>query len=256
MEVKMQQSSFGERLKSMLRVDLRRMFTMRLLYIMVGASFVIPILTLVMTSAVGGSGGGMFTNVWQIVSSVSGAGGAGMMDITAMCNINLMYFGAAVLVCLFVSEDFKSGYAKNLFTVRAGRGDYILSKMLTCFLGCTMMLLAFFAGSMIGGAIGGLPFELGAVTIGNVVMCMLCKIFLMAVFAAIFLFMSIFAKQKTWLAMIGSFVVSMLLFMMIPAMTPLNAVLMNVALCFAGGALFSIGFGTLGRMILKKRDIL
>lgn len=255
MEVKMQQSSFGERLKSMLRVDLRRMFTMRLLYIMVGAGFVIPILSLVMTSAASGSGEAMFTNVWQIVSSVSG-GGAGMMDITTMCNMNLMYFGAAVLVCLFVSEDFKSGYAKNLFTVRAGRGDYIISKMLTCFVGCTMMLLAFFAGSMIGGAIGGLPFELGAVTIGNVVMCMLCKIFLMAVFAAIFLFMSIFAKQKTWLAMIGSFVVSMLLFTMIPTMTPLNAVLMNVVLCFVGGVLFSIGFGTLGRMLLKKRDIL
>lgn len=37
------------------------------------------------------------------------------MDMTSMCNINLMYFAVAVYVRLFVSEDFRNGYAKNLF---------------------------------------------------------------------------------------------------------------------------------------------
>lgn len=254
---KIEKSSFGKRLQSMLIVDLRRLFTMRLLYIMLGASLTIPILTLVMTSSVDGTDGAAFTNIWQIIGEISGAGStAGTMSMTAMCNMNLMYFGAAVLVCLFVSEDFKSGYVKNLFTVRAGRMDYIISKTLTCFVGGALMLLAFFAGSMIGGAIGGLSFALGTVTIENVMMCMLSKICLMAVFAAIFLFMSILAKQKTWLAIVGSFVAGMLLFTMIPAMTPLNAVLMNVAVCFVGGIIFCIALGAVGWMLLKKRDIL
>lgn len=241
----------------MVAVDLRRLFTMRLLYIMLGAGLAIPILTLVMTSSVDGTAGLTFTNIWQIIGEISGAGSAaGTMSMTAMCNMNLMYFGAAVLVCLFVSEDFKSGYAKNLFTVRAGRADYIISKTLACFVGCTLMLLAFFIGSVIGGTIGGLSFELGTLTAGNIMMCMLSKIFLMAVFIAIYLVMSILAKQKTWLAMVGSFAVSMLLFTMIPAMTPLDAALMNVALCFAGGVFFCIGLGAVGWLLLNKRDIL
>lgn len=46
---------FGKRLRSMLGGDFRRMFTMRLFYIMTGISFVIPILVLVMTTMMDGT---------------------------------------------------------------------------------------------------------------------------------------------------------------------------------------------------------
>lgn len=62
------------------------------------------------------------------------AAGAGMMDMTAMMNINLMYFMMAVFVCLFTAEDFRSGYAKNLFTVRARKTDYVASKTIIGFI--------------------------------------------------------------------------------------------------------------------------
>lgn len=45
-------------------------------------------------------------------------------------NINMLYFFVAVFVCLFVSDDFRSGYAKNLFTVRSKKSDYVISKTL------------------------------------------------------------------------------------------------------------------------------
>ena len=57
---------FGERLASMLRVDIRRMLTTPLVYIMAGVSLALPILILVMTSAMGGDAGAstdMFSNV-------------------------------------------------------------------------------------------------------------------------------------------------------------------------------------------------
>ena len=53
MEAKFESQGFGKRLKSMLKVDFRRMFTTPLLYIMLGVSFVIPILVLVMTTMMG-----------------------------------------------------------------------------------------------------------------------------------------------------------------------------------------------------------
>ncbi|MCM1543535.1 MAG: ABC transporter permease [Blautia sp.] len=260
--VKFEHKGFGKRVKSMLAVDFRRMFTMRLFYVMAGICLVMPVLVLVMTSAFGGKpqGGaeaaaGMFENTWQIIGTASGAGGGMMMDMTAMCNINLLYFGAAVLVALFVSEDFRSGYAKNLFTVRADKDDYIVSKTIVCFAAAALLLLAFFAGAVIGGAIAGLSFEMGALSVGNIVMCMLCKIFLMSAFVSIYLTMSAFAKQRAWMGIVGGLVAGMLMFMMIPMMTPLDATVMHVVMCLAGGILFSVGMGFVGTALLKKIDL-
>lgn len=56
-------------------------------------------------------------------------------------------------------------------------------------------------------------------------------------------------------AEIGSCAIGMLLFMMIPALTPLNATIMNPILCLAGGALFSVGLGALGTFALGKSDL-
>lgn len=277
---KFEHNTFNKRLKSMLKVDFRRMLTMPLLYIMVGACFVVPILILVMTTMAGGAPDAgqdyaqtadMFTNTWQIIGTVSGdigsaemAGSAGTggdaaaamaMDMTSMCNINLLYFGAAVLVCVFISEDFRSGYSKNLFTVRAKKGDYVASKILVCFSGTALMLTAFFIGAMIGGAVAGLSFDLGALGIDNIVMCMLSKIFLMAIFVAIYVTAGVAAKHRTWLSILGSLIVGMFMFMVIPMVTPLNSGLMNVILCLAGGVLFSIGLGAVSNVILRKTSL-
>jgi len=87
-------------------------------------------------------------------------------------------------------------------------------------------------------------------------MCILAKIFLIAVFVPIFLFVSILAKQKTWIAIVGGCGVGMLLFSIIPMMSPLDATMMNVLLCLAGGILFTIVFGSLSKLILSKKDLI
>lgn len=118
------------------------------------------------------------------------------MSMTSMCNINLLYFFVAVLICLFVSEDFRSGYAKKLFTVRSKKSDYVISKTLVGFVCGAIMLLAFFAGTMLGGAISGLPFDIGSASTGGIIMCMLSKMFLIAVFVPLYLAVNVAAKQK------------------------------------------------------------
>ena len=255
-----------KRLKTMLHVDFRRMFTMPLLYIMVGACLVMPILILVMTTMMDGTVSvnpqtGVetviegFDNVWQIIGSVSTAEQTMSMDMTAMCNINLLYFIVSVLVCLFVSEDFRSGYAKNLFTVRGKKSDYVISKTLVCFVGGALMVLAFFVGALAGGKIAGLPFEMVGFNVWNLAMSVAAKVLLMAVFVPIFLIMAVIAKNKAWLSILLSMMVGMFMFMMIPMLSPLDANWIHVLGCAAGGALLGIGFGAISNLILKKTSL-
>ena len=266
MDVKFESRSFGKRLNSMLSVDFRRMFTMPLLYIMVGACLIIPILILVMTTMMDGSVSvnpqtGVetvmegFENTWQIIGSAGGEGAAMAMDMTSMCNINLLYFFAAVLVCIFVADDFRSGYSKNLFAVRAKKSDYVISKTLVCFVGGALMVLAFFLGAILGGAISGLSFDLGAAGVTGLIMCILAKILLTAVFIPIYLLWSVAAKQKLWLSLVGSLCTGMFLFMMVPMLSPLDSTVVNVFLCLAGGVLFSAGIGAISNVVLKKTNL-
>lgn len=255
-----------KRLRTMLHVDFRRMFTQPLIYIMLLAAFVIPILVLVMTTMMDGTTTvnpqtGVetvvegFDNVWQIIGSVSSAGMNMSMDMTAMCNINLLYFIVSVLVCLFVSEDFRSGYAKNLFTVRAKKTDYVISKTLVCFVGGALIVLAFFGGSLAGGAIAGLPFEMVGFNAADLAMSVLAKALLMAVFVPIFLIMAVIAKNKAWLSILLSLMVGMFLFMMIPMLSPLDTNLIHVLGSAIGGLLLSIGFGAISNTVLKKTSL-
>ena len=89
--------------------------------------------------------------------------------------------------------------------------EYVISKTLV---GVIIMPIAYFIGSMLGGKIAGLPFELIGATTSNIVMCMLAKSLLVAVFVPLYLLMSVIA--------------------------PLDAGIMNVILCLAGGVLFNL----------------
>ena len=201
-----------------------------------------------------------FTNAWQILGTVSGNGqtnsSAMSMDLVSMCNINMMYFIIAVFVCVFVADDFRSGYAKNLFTVRAKKSDYVISKSTVCFIGGASMILAFAVGSIIGGKIAGLSFEMTGFNIFNLVCCVLSKALLSSIFVAIFLTMSVIAKQRLWLSMILSFGVGMFLFNIAPMVSPLNSTLINVILSFVGGVGFLAGLGAISNIILNKTALI
>ncbi len=270
MEKRFEKNTFARRMSSMFRVDSHRMFMTPLFYIMLAVAIAVPILILVMTTMMDGSVSinpetgeetvmEAYDYAWQIIGTVNSSDGeaaAGGMDIMDMCNINLLYFGVAVLICVFVSADFKCGYSKNLFAVRAKKSDYVISKTVVGFIASALLVIGFFLGTVLGGAISDLPFTMDGFHASNLVMCMLSKIFLMAVFVSIYVMTSIIAKQKTWLSMCLSLAVGMLLFMMIPALTPLDATVMNVLLCLSGGVLFSLGLGAISRIVLKKGDIL
>lgn len=264
--VKFEKNSFGKRVKSMLKVDFRRMLKSKLFYILLACALVLPIIMMVMLTMMDGSVSvdpqtGVETvihgpeSAWQSIGALPGMENAGGMDVLSMCNINMVFMGVAVFICLFISDDFRSGYAKNLFTVRTKKGDYVVSKTIAGFVCGAIMLVLYFIGAMLGGAIAGLSFDLGALTTGNIVMCMLAKILLMPVFISIFVLVSVAAKQKTWLCLCGSLGAGMLLFMMVLMITPLGSTIMNVALCLAGGVLFAFGLGAISNKVLKSTSL-
>jgi len=263
--MKFEKVSFAGRVKSMLKVDFRRMFKAKLFYILIACALVMPILMTVMMSMMDGSVSvnpqtGEETvmqgpeNAWQNIGTLPGEP-LGGDEIFMMCNINMMFMAVAVFICLFISDDFRSGYAKNLFTVRAKRGEYVVSKTLSGFICGALMLIAYLVGSMLGGAISGLSFDLHGLNAGNIVMCMLAKIFLMLVFVSIFTLISVAAKQKAWLSICGSLGGGMLLFMMVSMITPLGSTIINVVLCAAGGALFAFGLGAISKVVLEKTSL-
>ena len=259
-------NSFGSRFSSMLKVDFRRMFKSKLFYILLACALLMPVLMTVMMAMMDGSvtvdpQTGVESvmvgpeNTWQNIGTLPGGEAMGGMDVFSMCNINMVFMIVAVFICLFISDDFRAGFAKNLFTVRARKGDYVISKTLTGFLCGALMLILYFVGAMLGGAISGLSFDLHGLTTMNLVMCMLAKIFLMPVFISIFVLVSVAAKQKTWLAICGSLGGGMLLFMMVGMITPLSSTMMNVILCLAGSAMFTIGLGIASKAVLKKTSL-
>ncbi len=256
----------------MLKVDFKRMFRSRLFYILLACALLIPIVMTVMLTMMDGQQTvnqqtGEVTvmegpeSVWQSIGSLPSLDGEGAdaamggMDVMAMCNINMAFMGVAVFVCLFICEDFKSGYAKNLFTVRAKRGEYVISKTLAGFVCGAGMLVAYFIGALLSGMITGLSMAFVGFHAGNLFMCMLSKIFLMPVFVSVFALISVAAKDKAWLALCASLGGGMLLFMTVPLITPLTSTAVNLVMCLCGGVLFASGFGLIGKTVLEKTSL-
>ncbi len=266
--VKFKPVGFSSQMKSMLKVDCRRMLKSKRFYSLLLCALLIPILITVMMTMMDGSvsvdpQSGAETvlhgpeSAWQAIGALPTDEGSTMggMDVMAMCNINMMFMLVAVFICLFISDDFRSGYSKNLFTVRAKKGNYVASKTIVGFICGALMLLLYLVGAMLGGAVSGLSFDLGTLTAVNIVMCMLAKILLMLVFVPIFVLVSVAAKHKAWSALCGSLGAGMLLFMMVSMITPLSSTIMNVALCLAGGAMFAFGLGACSNIVLKKTSL-
>lgn len=309
MDKSFEKNTFAKRLKTMLHVDFRRMFTMPLIYIILASCLAAPILIFVMTTMMDGSvttdpqtgeetvTESKFDYAWQIIGSVSkpreevpdesdkdtdastntsteantsteedtetdtnsnnGNPMASGMDITSMVNINMLYFAVAALVCIFVGADFRSGYSKNLFTVRASKVDYVISKTLVSIVGGALMIICFFIGSVIGATIMGIPFDLSLVnsdyvSAGSIVFCMLSKVCLVGAFVPIYVLASVISKQRVWLSILISCGISMLLFMMIPMITPLDSTFINPVLCLGASILASVGFGAISNVVLNK----
>lgn len=267
-----EKQTFFKRTKSMLKADLRRLTRSPFVYIMAAICFIIPILFLVMTSFMPSTTidkttglekvNEKFTNVWEAFGTIpstkkdANTSSANSMSLISMCNINLLFFAVIVFVCLFVGADYKSGFVKNIFSVRKKRVDYVFSKTIISFVVSAVFFVAYFIGAMIGGAFSKLSFSTAGFGITGIIYCFLSKILLTAIFSSISLLVGVAVKTKLWLSLLISIGAGALLFATIPLITPLTSTFLNVILCLIGSELFTFGLGALSNVILKKTDIL
>ena len=255
-KLKFESPSFLQRIKSMLSVDFYRLFHTPLFYIMLIVSSLIPALVLTMTGANEMPDAQTFTNVWQVIESISGANsGAGLMDLATMCNINMVFIFVAIMISIFVSHDYSSGYNKSIFTVHPKKVDYVISKSIVGFISGACMILSYVFGAMVAGLLAGLSFSLGSANILTVLNCLLSKICLMGVFVPLYITVAVFFKQKLWLSILGSFMVGILFYPIAMMTAPLNSTFLNLIMCIAGGILLGLAFGALSTLILNKRDL-
>lgn len=214
--------------------DARRTFLTPFFYILFAVALIAPVLIAVMTSMNAGDGGALITCAWDLL-----AGSSDSTSITSMCNSGMMYFLVAILGAKSVSDDFSSGYAKNLFSTRPKKLGYAVSKTLCCSLAGALLLIAFFAGSAIGGLAAGLTFETADATGVQIFLCMLSRVFLVPLFAGIGIIMGCVGKRRLWLSVLLSLFVGMFLFMVVSIAAPLAASAANIVMCLAGGLLFA-----------------
>lgn len=247
--------TLSERVGSMLRLDFYRLFHTPLFYIMAAISAIIPAMVLTMVSA-NEHGAQTFDNTWQVVEMVQG-GNAGMdlMSMALLCNINMVFIFTAILVSIFVSHDYSSGFIKNIFTVHAKKVDYAVSKSVVGAFSGACMVLAYVAGACIAGLIAGKSFALGDGGVVGLVMCILSKAALMGVFVPLYVAVAVFFKQRLWLTLLGAFAVGILFYPVAMMSAPLDSTFVNLALCIAGGAMLGCAFGAVGNLFLRTRDL-
>ena len=249
-------SQISPSLATQLQLDFYRLFHTPLLFIMIVVSAIIPAMVLTMTSANEAPDAQSFTNVWQVVEIVSGGNaGMGIMDMALLCNINMVFIFAAIMVSIFISHDYSSGFVKNIFTVHAKKMEYVTSKSATGFFSGACMILVYFVGAIFAGILSGKSFAVGEANILNLGMCILSKILLMGLFVPLYVTVSVFFKEKLWLALLGAFAVGILFYPVAMMSAPLNATIMNVVLCAAGSVMIGAAFGRISKLILSRRDL-
>lgn len=100
--VKFPKFYFSRRMKSMLKVDFRRMFKSKLFYILISCALVMPILMTLMMAMMDGSVSvnpqtGVETvmqgpeNTWQNIGTLPGGEAMGGNEVFMMCNINNVF---------------------------------------------------------------------------------------------------------------------------------------------------------------------
>jgi hypothetical protein len=117
------------------------------------------------------------------------------------------------------------------------------------------MMAAFIIGTIMGGAISGLPFTLDSITTGNIE-CACCQTTSDWSICSDLPYCKHCGKAKI-LAGYSRFVYGGDALIHDDTNTDTTeASGMNVIICVAGAFLFSIGFGAVSTLVLKKRDIL
>ena len=203
-ELKFESPSFGRRLKGMLGVDFFRLFHTPMYYIFLAIAAMIPALILGtggMTNPQTGEVGAMlYTNVWNAVAADTPL--YVVSDIGEYANMNMVFIFGGIMVSIFIGNDYRSGYVKQLFTTHAKKQDYMLSKTVTCAFAMACMCMTYLMGSVAAGALVGLDFSANA---GSLICAILGKLVMSLGWASLYTFLNVIFRKFFGVSIVSSF---------------------------------------------------
>ena len=193
-ELKFESPSFGKRLKGMLGVDFYRLFHTPMYYIFLAIAALIPALILGtggMTNPQTGEVGAMlYTNVWNAVAADTPL--YVVSQIGEYANMNMVFIFGGIMVSIFIGNDYRSGYVKQLFTTHALKQDYMMSKTLVSAFSMACMCVTYLIGSVAAGALVGLDFS---VNVGSLVCAVIGKLIMSLGWASLYTFLNVIFRK-------------------------------------------------------------
>ena len=193
-ELKFDSPSFTRRLGGMLGVDFYRLFHTPMYYIFLAIAALIPALILGtggMTNPQTGEAGAMlYTNVWNTVAADTPL--YVVSDIGEYANMNMVFIFGGIMVSIFIGNDYRSGYVKQLFTTHALKQDYMMSKTLVSAFSMACMCVTYLIGSVAAGALVGLDFS---VNVGSLVCAVIGKLIMSLGWASLYTFLNVIFRK-------------------------------------------------------------
>jgi hypothetical protein len=250
--------TFGNRVKSMLKLDFYRLFHTPAFYIMLLIAAIIPAMVLSMsgmeTTLPDGTvqRGIEFTNAWQMIESTGGSAVAdNPLDFAGFANINMLFIFAGLLMSIFIAHDYSSGFVKNIFTVHSQKADYVISKSAAGIFGGAGMIITYVFGAVIAGLLTGKAFD---VNVSGLILCLISKVFLMGIFCSLFLGITVFFRSKLWLTIVFTFLIGMMLYPAASVAT-LSSTVITMLVTLMASIIGAVAIGAVSSLILRKRDL-
>ena len=203
-ELKFESPSFWQRLKGMLGVDFYRLFHTPMYYIFLAIAAIIPAMILGTTGMenpqTGVAAAPLYTNTWQIIAAETPL--YVVSSIAEYANMNMVFIFGGIMVSIFIGNDYRSGYVKQLFTTHAKKQDYMMSKALVGAFSMACMCITYLIGAVLAGLLVGASFEVNA---GSLVCAILGKMVMSLGWASLYTFLNIIFRRYFGISIASSF---------------------------------------------------
>ena len=202
-QIKFESPTFARRIKGMLGVDFYRLFHTPLFYIFLAIAAIIPAMVSAMTMMPDQNGQTMeplYSNVWQIIAATKSL--YVIETIADYANMNMVFIFGGIMVSVFIGNDYRSGYVKQLFTTHAKKQDYMISKSLACAFAMACMCVAYFIGGTVAGLLVGYETD---VNVGSLIVAILGKVIMSLGWASLYTFLNVIFRRYFGISVASSF---------------------------------------------------
>ena len=200
--IKFESPSFARRIKGMLGVDFYRLFHTPLFYIFLAIAAIIPAMVSAMTMMPDQNGNQitLYSNVWQIIAASKSL--YVIETIADYANMNMVFIFGGIMVSIFIGNDYRSGYVKQLFTTHAKKQDYMISKSISCAFAMMCMCITYLIGGTVGGLLVGYETD---VNVGALIIAILGKIIMSLGWASLYTFLNVIFRRYFGVSIASSF---------------------------------------------------